>query len=213
MRLSREDVLSFEKRYRATFFNSLSGFRSLHLCGTQNEDGIANLSVINSVFHVGSSPPFLGMMLRPEGAHQHTLTNIRKTGWFTLNQMPTKFAAQVHQAAARYPEDHNEFEEVGLTGCYDDHCPAPFVAESPVRYSLKLEEEISIKANGTFIIIGSVQHIELADEELITSDGYVDLGAADLLAVNGLDAYHHTELIARYRYPKPDLPPRKIHQD
>ncbi len=210
MRLSREDVMAFEKRYRATFFNSLSGFRSVHLCGTQNEDGIANLSVINSVFHVGSSPPLLGMMLRPEGARQHTLTNIGETGWYTLNQMPVEYVAQVHQAAARYAPDQDEFTEVGLRKHVDKNCPVPFVEESPVRYGLQLEEEIPIKANGTIIIIGSVQHIELASDELIAEDGYVDLGKAKVLAANGLDAYHQTELITRYAYPKTDLPPRKM---
>jgi flavin reductase (DIM6/NTAB) family NADH-FMN oxidoreductase RutF len=210
MRLSREDVLAFEKRYRATFFNSLSGFRSIHLCGTQNKAGIANLCVLNSVFHVGSAPPLLGLMLRPEGARQHTLQNIRETGWYTLNQMPSALAAQVHQTAARYEPDQDEFTEVGLTKQFDDNCPAPFVAESPIRYSLKLEEEHQVKANGIFILVGAVQHMEVANADLIGEDGYVDLSKADVLAANGLDAYHQVKPVARFAYPKAGKPTAKL---
>lgn len=203
MRLSVEDVLSFEKRYRATFFNSLSGYRSVHLCSTVDRSGVANLSVVNSVFHIGSSPPYLGMMLRPKGARQHTLTNIKETGWYTLNQMATRHVKEAHQASARYLAEQDEFEEIGLSKQFDGNSPAPFVAESPIKYSLRLEEILTVQSNGTFLIIGHVQHIEL-NQEWVADDGYVDLVAADSLAVNGLDAYHKAQKIDRFNYAKSD---------
>ena len=205
MRLSRDEISALEKRYRTTLMNSLSGYRSVHLCGTVSKNGQANLSVINSVVHLGASPPFLGMVLRPKAANQHTLTNIVDTRWYTLNQMPAAYVQQVHQCSARYEGDEDEFEKVGLTKVYSGECLAPLVAESNVRYSLKLEEIIPIEVNGTYFIIGSVQHIEV-DSALVEADGYVNLPKGEILAVNGLDAYHTATHLCRFEYAKRDKP-------
>ena len=116
MHLDLSSILGLEKRYRTTLINSMSGYRSVHLCGTINQEGTSNLAVLNSVIHLGSHPPLLGMMLRPEAAQQHTLQNIRSSGFYTLNQMPHNFVAQVHQTSARY--QRSEFDVCGFNEAY-----------------------------------------------------------------------------------------------
>jgi flavin reductase (DIM6/NTAB) family NADH-FMN oxidoreductase RutF len=207
MHLDLQAILGLDKRYRTTLINSMSGYRSVHLCGTKNEEGTGNLAVLNSVIHLGSHPPLLGMMLRPEAAQQHTLQNIRSNRLYTLNQMPQNFVAQVHQTSARF--DGSEFESCSLNEAYLNGFSAPFVAESPVKYGLRLIDEMHIPANGTFLLVGEIQDIYIEDQ-LIKPDGFVALHEAGLLACSGLDAYYSANPVARFAYAKPDIQPTKI---
>lgn len=207
MHLDLPAILHLEKRYRTTLINSMSGYRSVHLCGTINQEGTSNLAVLNSVIHIGSHPPLLGMMLRPEAAQQHTLQNIRGTGVYTLNQMPQSFVAQVHQTSARFKG--SEFESCGLNEAFLSDFNAPFVAESPLKYGLRLVEEIHIRANSTYFLVGEINHVYI-DDNLLKPDGFVALNEADLLACNGLDAYYTAKPVARFAYAKPDAPPTQI---
>lgn len=207
MHLDITSISALEKRYRTTLINSMSGYRSVHLCGTKNEEGTGNLAVFNSVIHLGSHPPLLGMMLRPEAAQQHTLQNIRSNGFYTLNQMPQNFVAQVHQTSARF--DGSEFESCGLNEECLNNFSAPFVAESPVKYGLRLIDEMHIPANGTFLLVGEIQDIYIEDQ-LIKPDGFVALNEANLLACNGLDAYYTATPEGRFAYAKPDKQAARI---
>lgn len=59
------------------------------------------------------------------------------------------------------------------------------------------------------MIIGSIQQIEL-DPNIISSDGFVDLAKANVLACSGLDAYYEVKLMARLNYARPDQPITQI---
>ncbi|MEZ5197311.1 MAG: hypothetical protein R2764_13210 [Bacteroidales bacterium] len=67
-----EKIKGLEKGFRANFINSLSGFKSISLCGTINSDNIENLAIFNTVIHVGSNPPLLGMLIRPPVVRRDT---------------------------------------------------------------------------------------------------------------------------------------------
>ncbi|MFN6039875.1 MAG: flavin oxidoreductase, partial [Bacteroidota bacterium] len=71
-----QDILSFEQRYRATFINSIGGFKSVALIGTKNSSGQTNLAIFNSLVHIGANPPLLGFIVRPDSVERHTLENI-----------------------------------------------------------------------------------------------------------------------------------------
>ena len=101
-----------EQRFRAQFVNSLSGFKSACLVGTQNSNGQTNLSIISSIFHVGANPPLLGMIIRPHSVRRDTLENIQQTGVYTFNQVNSRIIAQAHQTSARYDESESEFDKI-----------------------------------------------------------------------------------------------------
>lgn len=204
--MDARELEGLERRFRTTLVNSLSGFKALHLLGTANEKGQTNLSVVNSVVHVGAHPPLLGMVIRPHTVPRHSLENLLATGSYTLNQVSEDFFPRAHQCAARYPEGVSEFEEVGLTPWYAEGFSAPFVAESRVRLGLRFQEK-HLLGNECVFVVGKIEHIWLPADCLGT-DGYVDLAAAGTLTVAGLDAYHRTEPLGRMAYAKPDVPPR-----
>ena len=59
------DIEQMSSRYRASFINSISGFKSLNLVGTIAKDGQNNLAPFNTIVHICSNPPYLGMLARP----------------------------------------------------------------------------------------------------------------------------------------------------
>lgn len=210
MRTFIENELFFlDQRYRTTFINSLSGFKSLQLLGTINPEGKTNLAIFNSIFHVGANPPCLGLVIRPDGPEHDTLNNILSKGYFTLSNVRESYYKQAHQTSARYPSGQSEFEACGLTEEYADGFAVPFVKEASIRIGLQLKEVFPVKTNGTQIIIGKIVMVQI-DEQYISEDGYVDLEAAGSLTVAGLDSYHRTQKIARLSYAKPDQEPKEL---
>lgn len=182
--------------------NCLSGFKSLCLCGTMNEDGIPNLSLISSVIHVGANPPLMGMLMRPETVQRDTIENIRQTGVFTLNHVLPSFVEGAHQASGRYPVGVSEFEEAKLTPLIYDQFSAPFVQESVLRIGLQFEERHTILSNATTLFVGKIVVIE-TDDTAIGSDGFIDLEQLESVTVSGLDSYHSTSRLKRLSYARP----------
>lgn len=194
-----------ERLYRSRLINSLSGFKSVNLVGTVNAEGQTNLSIINSVVHIGANPPLIGYISRPVSVPRHTCENILKTGFYTLNHIHEGFYQQAHQTSARYPEAVSEFETSGLSPEYKAGFPAPYVAESRLKIGLTFREQMNISLNNTLLIIDEIQEIWLPDG-VLEADGYVDIEAAGSITCSGLDAYHKTERLHRLSYAKPDRP-------
>lgn len=67
---------------------------------------------------------------------------------------------------------------------------------------MKLEQILPIELNGTIMIIGSIQRIEIA-ENIIQYDGFVELKKIRTLVTQGLDAYFKTQDVCPLPYTKP----------
>lgn len=208
MDLSHTDIDALDKRRRAALINSISGFKSANLVGTADAAGNTNLAIVSSVVHIGSHPPLLALVFRPDTVERHTLDNIRATGAYTINHVNHTIIEAAHQTAARYPREQSEFAATGLTELWDHGWPAPFVAESRVRMALNLVEEQVLTINGTHLVIGEIRHLQVPGNAL-TPDGALDPAAAGTVALAGLDSYYDTTLVQRMAYAKPDLPPRQ----
>lgn len=204
-----KDFLSFSDRDRVRFINSLSGFKSVNLIGTQNLEGKTNLSIISSAFHLGASPALMGFVIRPDSVPRDTLNNLRETKLCTMNHVNEEILERAHQTSARYPEDISEFEACQLTTQYIDEIQAPFVEESKIKFSLELVREQLIPENGTHLIITKIKSVHLLDG-CFHEDGRVDIAKAGSISVAGLDTYYTSKEIGRLSYAKPDVDPRWI---
>jgi len=209
MLLSGSDIEALEKRYRAALINSVTGFKPANLVGTADPDGSSNLAIMSSVVHLGSHPPLLGLVVRPNPVDRHTLDNILSTGQYTINHVAETIIAQAHQTAARYPKDVSEFDATGLNEHYVEGFPAPFVEEANVRMGMQLREHQELAINGTHLVIGEIVLLDVPDEA-VSDDGSLDLGAAGTIALSGLDSYHRTSRVKRMAYAKPDQPPTEV---
>jgi flavin reductase (DIM6/NTAB) family NADH-FMN oxidoreductase RutF len=200
----QEQIEEMEKPYRTALMNSISGFKPLNLLATVNNSGQANLCIVSSVFHLGSNPPLLGMVIRPERAHNDSLKNIKATGQYTLNNVSIGHYRNAHQTSASYPSGVSEFEECGFTEFYHDKFKAPFVQESSIKIGLEAVEIRNVTLNGTTIVIGQIKLIAVYDN-VILADGSIDHIAAETVAGSGLDSYYKPEFVEKLSYAKPGL--------
>jgi flavin reductase (DIM6/NTAB) family NADH-FMN oxidoreductase RutF len=198
---SLSELQTWDRFTRANFINSLSGFKSLSLIGTVNSNGVSNLAAFSNIVHLGADPALIGFVNRPLSAAPHTLTNIQETGFYTVNLVTESIYKQAHQTSAKYPDGVSEFEMTGLTEQFRDGCSAPFVAESPVQYLLKLEQVIPIELNGTFFVIGSLQEAYVP-AEIKEQDGFLDLAKAGIITSLGTSGYYKTDKIDNLPYAK-----------
>jgi flavin reductase (DIM6/NTAB) family NADH-FMN oxidoreductase RutF len=201
---------SWERFYRANFINSLTGFKSASLIGTINAQGVPNLGMFSSMVHIGSDPALIGYINRPIAAAPHTLANIKANGFYTVNHIHPSFVDKAHQTSAKYPDEVNEFTEVGLNEEYINGINVPFVKESPIKYLLSLKEIIPITLNATFLVIGQLEQVLIDPSLLPTADGFLELDQIGSICSNGLDAYYKTTLIDRYAYAKPGMAAEKL---
>lgn len=209
MLIDSGDIRAMEKRAKAAFVNSLSGFKSANLVGTVDLTGHTNLAIMSSVVHLGSNPPLLALIVRPGGEERHTLANILATGCYSLNHITGPLVETAHQTAARYPAEVSEFEATGLTQQWYPGFAAPMVAEATLKLGLELREHQELRINGTHLVIGEVVLVEVPEQSL-TADGAVDLNMAGTVAISGLDSYHDPRPIKRMAYAKPELLPRSL---
>jgi flavin reductase (DIM6/NTAB) family NADH-FMN oxidoreductase RutF len=199
--VSNKDILAFEKEKRATFVNSLNGFKSVGLIGTKSKSGLTNLAIFNSFIHIGANPPLIGFVCRPSSVERHTLGNILDTGVYTINHIHDGIYKQAHQTSARYDKNQSEFEATGLTEEYKNDFFAPFVKESNVQIAVEFKEKIEISINKTILIIGKIQMVFIPSE-ILNEDGFLNLEATNNVTSCGLDSYHKTEKLSRLSYAK-----------
>ena len=209
---STQDFAMLDKQYRAKLINSLSGFKSANLVGTQDALGNTNLSMVSSVFHIGADPALVGMIMRPDSVPRDTLTNIKHHGFYTINHVCRDIFQQAHQASARYGAQESEFEKVGLTPEYLDGVLAPFVAESRLKFAVKMREIMPLSINNTILVIGEICHLYCVSDA-IKADGYIDIESLETVAVTGLDCYHITHMLSRLSYAKPNKPLQCLNLD
>ena len=100
--LGQVDLAEMDPEERARLINCLPGYKPGMLVGTCGADNQSNLAIISSHFHLGSRPPLLAMILRPDtgNSERHTLSNILDTQCWTLNAFTLEQSAQAHQTSA-----------------------------------------------------------------------------------------------------------------
>lgn len=202
MIISASDYEQMEKLHRVQLATTLPGPKPICLVGTKSAAGVTNLAPFSSITHLGSIPLLIGMVTRPVTVERHTLSNILATQSWTLNHVTDAMLERAHQCSAKYPTGTSEFAATGLTEHFHTGIAAPFVAESPVRYALDLEDIVDIAANDTKLIIGRVTHIELPDDALL-DDGSIDLCAAGTIASTALDTYFRISDPQRLPFARP----------
>lgn len=192
-------ILDLDKVFRINMVNSLTGFKAANLIGTISEDDHTNLAIISSVVHLGANPALMGFIMRPTTVPRETYENIIGQGVFTINHVTEPMVDRAHQTSAKYPKGVSEFDKCSFDPEYLDDFAAPYVAESPIKIGLRYVEDYIIKANGTILVVGAVEHIYLPDA-CLSANGTLDLSNNETVALSGLDGYYRTEYIKSKGY-------------
>ncbi|PKQ46209.1 flavin reductase family protein [Confluentibacter flavum] len=200
---SNKDISELNHFYKINLINSCSGYKSANLIGTKSANGISNVAIFSSVIHLGSEPALLGFILRPATVTRNTYENIKETGVYTINHVHQAIIEDAHHTSAKYESSISEFDMTALEEAYLNNLYAPYVKNAPVQIAMNYVEEYPIKENGTILLVGEIQHLNINDH-LLKDDGFVNLLEANVVAINGLDSYtvpmSHTRLA--YQRPK-----------
>ena len=201
-KFNRIDIDKMSKIFRLNLINSITGYKSANLIGTKTDDKINNVAVFSSVTHLGSDPPLIGFITRPENGNRNTYNNILKNKLFTINHIVKNQIISAHQSSAKYPKNISEFDKTDLKSEFKNNFDAPFVKDSPVQIGCSFVNKYFIKENKTILMIGQVE-ILFINKKLLVEDGFVKLDREDIITVNGLDGYALPKLIKRIPYARP----------
>ena len=200
MQLDRSKIENLEHVKRLNIINSITGIKPGNLIGSISNEGIENLAVFSSIIHLGSKPALLGFILRPYNeVPRHTYENILDNGYYTINAIPTGITKEAHFTSYKFEKDESEFETCGIEKVFLGDFKAPFVKESPIKIGLKHQQSIPIELNGTHLIIGSVEFLDIEDS-LVAENGYLDLEQAGIAGIGGLNSYYALQKIEEYPY-------------
>ncbi len=200
MQISKRELEKLDRIKRLNIINSITGIKPANLIGTKSDNGIENLAIFSSVVHLGSNPPLVGMVTRPLGeVPRHTYENIQSSGIYTINAVPAAKTEEAHYTSAKFENDESEFASCDFEPAYLEGFDAPFVAESPIRFGLRLVEEMPIAINGTVLLIGEIEYLFIQDE-LVSEEGYINLDNAAIAGISGLNSYYDLSLKASYPY-------------
>ena len=200
--VTAEDLQNMEPLFRRNLVNSSTGYKPANLLATRSPGGISNVAVFNSVFHLGSHPPLLGIVLRTKTAPRGIYENIRETGYFTVNHIQENMIEQAHQTTTQQGSEDPEFGIPGLDQEFLDDFYAPYVKQSSIKLGCKYLKEYSIQENGTIILVASIEHIYF-EAGIEMPDGWLRLDDAGSVVINGLDGYALPSLLDRFQYARP----------
>lgn len=169
--------------------------RPIAWVSTISSAGIANLAPFSFFTGVGAKPPTV--LFCPanadDGQPKHTLRNVLQTGEFVVNIASYPLAEAMNQSSAQYPEDVNEFAELGLAAADSIKIKPPRVAESPVSLECTLHQAISLAAGpgGANIVIGKIVQWHI-DDTLFESDGTISAERLDTVGRMGGQGFVRT---------------------
>ena len=102
MQLEKDKLAELERHYKLNLINSISGIKPANLVGTVSKNGQENVAIFSSVVHIGSNPPQLGIIFRPqEEIPRDTYRNIMETGFYTVNHVTTSIIEKAHYTSAK----------------------------------------------------------------------------------------------------------------
>lgn len=185
--ITAQDIDNFEKRYRTSLINSLSGIRTAFIGITEDDRGRYNAGTLSNVTHVGAHPAQMSILFRPDNGKRHTLSNYRNQGQVTLVCMPLSKSATVHEVSMNAPEGIFELEVVGES--YKEHEGWPHPLPTAFLYAIELEfiEEFTLN-NGCVYTVGKIRNIALGENVKVGDQGKVLFKQSPTLAI-GLQQY------------------------
>ncbi len=200
MKLTKEAISNLDRVTRLKIINAVTGVKPANLIGTVTKEGKTNVAIFSSVVHLGSNPPLLGFVMRPQGdVPRNTYENIINTGVYTINHIHPEFVERAHYTSAKFDAAISEFDRCHLKEEYVTGFKAPFVKESTFKMGLKFKQELKIEANNTSLIIGEIEHLIIPDAA-IDSNNNINLEKSNTIGISGLNSYYSLHKISDHPY-------------
>ena len=194
------DIAQMDRTLRLHLINSCTGIKPANLIGTVDAEGRENLAIFSSVVHLGSNPPYLGFVMRPQtDVKKDTYQNISTSGYYTINHVPVEMIKNAHYTSAKFDSEVNEFERCQIESEYREDFPAPFVKEAPVKIGLRKVNEIPIPENGTILMVGIIERL-IVPERVLDFEGKINLQQIRTAGISGLNTYYGLTKLEEFPY-------------
>lgn len=200
MKLDSLKIKELDYSNRIRLINSVSGPKSACLIGTKSKKHGTNLGIFNSITHIGSNPPLIGVIFRPsENVRRDTYDNIINEKFYTINHINSEILERSHWTSIKINKNVSEFDVCNLTEEYIDGFYSPYVMESFIKIGLKLIETVKIEINNTVLVVGEIIEI-IINDSFIDKDGTVNLQKSKSISVGGLNTYYDLKKISKFPY-------------
>ena len=189
---NKSDIFSLDKPLKINLINSITGLKPANLIGTKSKN-IENIAIFSSVVHLGSNPPHIGFIIRPQYKRKtDTYLNLLDNPYFSINSIQNETIEKAHKTSNKYNRDISEFDQLEIEKIYIDDYNAPFVKNSSIKIGLKKIDEI-VLPNRCKMIIGEVELI-IVDRKILDLDGNIDYSKSTFTCISGLQNYYNVEL-------------------
>jgi len=183
-------------------FKAIVSPRPIAWVSTLNGRGDANLAPYSFFNAMADTPPivvFGSTGGKPDQSQfKDTLANIRETGEFVVNIVPSSLKDAMIITSGDLPADIDEFAAAGLQKAACNVVKPPRVAAAPASLECKLFKFIDLIAENSAMVVGEVVGIHLADSSIV--NGVFDVTTYNPLARLGyLDYTSVTEIFPLQR--------------
>ena len=166
--------------------------RPVYLISTTSGAGVHNVAPYSYISPAATVPTsfVISILRRNDGSEKDTLVNLRASGELVINAVTEAIVQAANACAENLPPDSSEFEISGLTPTFLS-ARAAHVAESPVRFECRVENEIPFRGNGpgaTSLVIVSVSRAFVA-KPMYRGKGRLDIAALRLIGRSSVDQY------------------------
>ena len=143
---SREIIDKLDKVSRLNLINSVTGFKPANLIGTISKQNQENLAIFSSLVHLGSKPPLLGLITRPNSVPRHTYTNIIESKFYTINHVSDNIIERAHMTSAKFNRDPENHLAPGIL------CKSSITSVYVLEWIISDWFQISFQNSGIFFI-------------------------------------------------------------
>ena len=188
MIINKKDINKLDKSYKINLINSIIGAKSANLVSTISEKEVDNIAVFSSVIHLGSNPPLIGFIIRPQERRiTDTYRNIKYLKKFGICSISSKMINKSHLTSKKTASDESEYKLFNIEKDYIDNFPVPFAKESQIKIGLNFIEEIFI-VNKCRLIVGEVEIIKINSS--IAKSGNLNFDKLDGITITGISTYN-----------------------
>tara|TARA_Y100000996_G_scaffold355946_1_gene296659 strand:+ start:655 stop:1263 length:609 start_codon:yes stop_codon:yes gene_type:complete len=188
MIINKKDINKLDKTYKINLINSIIGAKSANLVSTISEKKVDNIAVFSSVIHLGSNPPLIGFIIRPQERRiTDTYRNIKYLKKFGICSISSKMINKSHLTSKKTASDESEYKLFNIEKDYIDNFPVPFAKESQIKIGLNFIEEIFI-VNKCRLIVGEVEIIKINSS--IAKSGNLNFDKLDGITITGISTYN-----------------------
>jgi flavin reductase (DIM6/NTAB) family NADH-FMN oxidoreductase RutF len=152
--------------------------RPIAFVSTVSENGTINAAPFSYFNAVASAPPtvIISITFKSNGEKKDSLINIERTGEFVVNTVSEWMLEPMNYCAAEYPYGVSEVEKVGLTTLISDLVSPPRIAESPVQFECRRQQQVQVgdgSPGSAVVVFGEIVRIHVFKKAF--SNGKLDV--------------------------------------